>query len=241
MRSAYEAYGRGDVTGLLELVHPDLEWTYLDPGFENPQPQVCHGRDQLAPALGRQADRGVNSELEEIASCGDRVMVAVHTPRRRPAPRLAVQRPELPGTHAAPGPGRRDAGLPGPGRGSQLPKRGRAEAMRLQILHVPDCPGAEALDSLLGPLVAARPDIHVVRQVVTTEDEAGRLGMTGSPTILADGRDLFPCTGPQPSLSCRLYYGEHGRLGPAPAASQLREALRQPCLDSPGHRRQRGC
>ena len=31
VRSAYEAYGRGDVTRLLELVHPDLEWTYLDP------------------------------------------------------------------------------------------------------------------------------------------------------------------------------------------------------------------
>jgi ketosteroid isomerase-like protein len=80
VRSAYEAYSRGDVTRLLELVHPDLEWTYLDPSVENPQPQVCHGRDQLAWALGRQADRGVNSELEEIASCGDKVMVAVHTP-----------------------------------------------------------------------------------------------------------------------------------------------------------------
>ena len=96
---------------------------------------------------------------------------------------------------------------------------------RLQILHVPDCPGAEALDSLLGPLLAAWPNIQVMRQVVTTEDEAGRLGMTGSPTILADGRDLFPSPGQQPSLSCRLYPGEHGQLGPAPTTVQLREAL----------------
>jgi ketosteroid isomerase-like protein len=80
VRSAYEAYDRGEVTRLLELVHPDLEWTYLDPSFENPQPQVCHARDQLAWALGRQADQGVDSELEEIDSCGDKVMVAVHTP-----------------------------------------------------------------------------------------------------------------------------------------------------------------
>jgi len=57
-----------------------LEWTYLDPSFENPQPRVCRGRDQLRWALGRQADRGVNSELEEIDSCGDKVMVVVHTP-----------------------------------------------------------------------------------------------------------------------------------------------------------------
>lgn len=97
--------------------------------------------------------------------------------------------------------------------------------MRLQILHVPGCPGAEALPGILGPLLAARPDIHVVRQVVTTEDEAERLGMTGSPTILADGRDLFPSPGRQPSLSCRLYPGEHGHLGPAPTAAQLQQAL----------------
>ena len=97
--------------------------------------------------------------------------------------------------------------------------------MRLQILHVLDCPGAEALNAVLGPLLAARPDVQVARQVVTTEDEAGRLGMTGSPTILADGRDLFPSPGQRPSLSCRLYPGEHGQLGPAPTAAQLREAL----------------
>jgi hypothetical protein len=97
--------------------------------------------------------------------------------------------------------------------------------MRVKILHVPECPGAEALDGLLGRLLAARPGIQVTWQVVTTEDEAARLGMTGSPTILADGRDLFPTPGQQPSLSCRLYPGEHALLGPAPTAAQLREAL----------------
>jgi hypothetical protein len=97
--------------------------------------------------------------------------------------------------------------------------------VRLQILHVPDCPGAEALDGLLGPLLAARPGIRVTRQIIRTQDEAERLGMTGSPTILADGRDLFPTVGQQPSLSCRLYPGVHGQLGSAPTAAQLWEAL----------------
>ena len=71
---------------LLDLVHPDLEWTYLDPSVEDPQPQVCHGREELAQALGQQADRGLVSQVEEIASSGDKVMVAVRTPgadRRR--------------------------------------------------------------------------------------------------------------------------------------------------------------
>ena len=76
---AYEVYRQGEVNRLLGLVHPDLEWTYLDPSMENPQPQTCHGREQLAWALGQQADRGLVSQVEEIASSGDKVMVAVHT------------------------------------------------------------------------------------------------------------------------------------------------------------------
>lgn len=97
--------------------------------------------------------------------------------------------------------------------------------MRLQILHVLDCPGAEFLDRRLGPLLQARPEIEVIRQVVTTDDEAKRLGMMGSPTILVDGTDLFPGRARQPSLSCRLYPDDQGRLGPAPTSSQLRQAL----------------
>ena len=92
-------------------------------------------------------------------------------------------------------------------------------------MHVLECPGAKALETRLAPLLAARPDIQVERQVVTTEDEARRVGMTGSPTILADGADLFGRPGQQPSLSCRLYRDEHGHLGPAPTLVQLREAL----------------
>jgi hypothetical protein len=97
--------------------------------------------------------------------------------------------------------------------------------VRLLVLHVPDCPGAEALESRLAPLLAARPDIQVEWQVVTTEDEARQVGMTGSPTILAEGADLFARPGQQPSLSCRVYPDEHGHLGPAPTPVQLREAL----------------
>lgn len=80
VRQAYEAYGRGDVTQMLELVDPDLEWTYLDPSFENPEPQTCHGRQELRQALQRRAEQGLRSELEEITVSGDKVMVVVRTP-----------------------------------------------------------------------------------------------------------------------------------------------------------------
>jgi ketosteroid isomerase-like protein len=80
IREAYEAYSRGDTARLLDLVHADLEWTYLDPADADPQPQVCHGRGQLEWALGRQARQGLDSEVEEIAASGSKVMAVVRTP-----------------------------------------------------------------------------------------------------------------------------------------------------------------
>jgi ketosteroid isomerase-like protein len=51
IRSAYEGFAEGDLAWMLQFVDPDLEWTYLDPADEDPQPQVCHGRHELATAL----------------------------------------------------------------------------------------------------------------------------------------------------------------------------------------------
>jgi ketosteroid isomerase-like protein len=80
VREAYEAYGRGDVAGMLEFVEPELEWTYLDPAFENPEPRTCHGRGQLQRALERQAGQGLAAQIEEIVASGDKVMVVIRTP-----------------------------------------------------------------------------------------------------------------------------------------------------------------
>jgi ketosteroid isomerase-like protein len=80
VRRAYEAYAAGDVAAMMRFVDSDLEWTYLDPAFEDPDPQVCHGSRELEVALRRQARRGLKSRLEEVHANGDRVMVAVHTP-----------------------------------------------------------------------------------------------------------------------------------------------------------------
>ena len=77
---AYEAYGRGDVARMMEFVDPELEWTYLDPAAENPEPQSCHGRDQLQWALQRQAEQGLAAQVEEIEASGDKVLVVIRTP-----------------------------------------------------------------------------------------------------------------------------------------------------------------
>jgi ketosteroid isomerase-like protein len=80
VRGAYEEYAHGDTRSMLRFIDPDLEWTYLDPGEEDPEPQVCHGRHELEVALGRQAEQGLKAELEEVIGNGDRVMVVVRIP-----------------------------------------------------------------------------------------------------------------------------------------------------------------
>jgi ketosteroid isomerase-like protein len=80
VREAFLAYERGDVTQMMDFVDPDLEWTYLDPRQEDPQPQICHGREELKAALRRQADLGLRAELEAVVAAGDRVMLVMRTP-----------------------------------------------------------------------------------------------------------------------------------------------------------------
>lgn len=80
VRAACEAYGRGDVARMLEFADPELEWTYLNPGFKDPEPETCGGRDQLRLALERHAGHGLASQVEEVAACEDKVMVVIRTP-----------------------------------------------------------------------------------------------------------------------------------------------------------------
>jgi uncharacterized protein len=80
IRRAYQAYASGNLAAMLELVDPELEWTYLDPALEHPTPQVCYGRQELEHVLRRWAEQGLRAELEEVASSGELVMVGMRTP-----------------------------------------------------------------------------------------------------------------------------------------------------------------
>jgi hypothetical protein len=95
--------------------------------------------------------------------------------------------------------------------------------MTLEILQVPGCPGADLVAARLDGLLVGRSG--VIRRVVASQEEAERLGMTGSPTLLADGADPFARPGLLPAFSCRLYRDEHGRRVPAPSVAQLRAVL----------------
>ena len=84
--------------------------------------------------------------------------------------------------------------------------------MKLEVLHVADCPH---LPLLLQHLAAAA-DLPVTTRLIETEAEAAQYGMTGSPTLLIDGVDPF---GGQAGsgLSCRIT--------PTPSVDQLATAL----------------
>ncbi len=98
-------------------------------------------------------------------------------------------------------------------------------AVRIDLLYVPDCanhaPARERLDTALARVGLA----PVVREYeVRSGDDAARLGMRGSPTILLDGRDLFADDAVAASLSCRLYDNGDGLEG-APSVARLVHAL----------------
>ena len=80
VREAFLAYNRGDVARMMDYVDPELDWTYFDPGLGGAEPQTCHGRGELEKALRRQAERGLQAQLEEVIAAGDRVMVVMRTP-----------------------------------------------------------------------------------------------------------------------------------------------------------------
>ncbi|WP_316746078.1 organomercurial lyase [Streptomyces sp. MK7] len=98
------------------------------------------------------------------------------------------------------------------------------DIMRITVLAVPDCPNAPVVAERLAQALGDR-DADVDRIEVSDPEQAARLGMTGSPTVLIDGADPFAVPGAPASLSCRLYRGPDGRVEGAPSVADLRRAL----------------
>ena len=80
VREAFLAYDRGDVARMMDFVDPEVDWTYRDPGVEDPEPRVCHGRGELEMALRHRAGREPRAQLEEVVAAGDRVMLVMRAP-----------------------------------------------------------------------------------------------------------------------------------------------------------------
>ena len=99
--------------------------------------------------------------------------------------------------------------------------------MKVQILHVPDCPNTAFLAARLDEIIDGQTSVEaeVEHRLVADHDEAVAVGMTGSPTLLIDGTDPFAVPGSSASMSCRLYLDETGAPTGSPSVAQLRAVL----------------
>ncbi|MEV6026406.1 thioredoxin family protein [Streptomyces sp. NPDC052036] len=98
------------------------------------------------------------------------------------------------------------------------------DTMRITVLTVPDCPNAPVIEERLTRALDGRA-ADVQRVEVADREQAVRLGMAGSPTVLIDGVDPFAAPGAPASLSCRLYRGPEGHVEGAPSVTDLRRVL----------------
>jgi hypothetical protein len=98
---------------------------------------------------------------------------------------------------------------------------------KIELLYWEGCPShPEALELLRTVLAERGVALEVDVREVHTDAEAEVLRFPGSPTIRIDGRDVDPAGADgHPSLSCRIYHVEDGRVSPVPSRKQLEDAL----------------
>lgn len=101
-------------------------------------------------------------------------------------------------------------------------------AVEVQLLHIAECPNwqdtATRLRQVMDGLALAA--VEVGHVTVHDEADAAALSFAGSPTILIDGKDLFPQAGTTGVLACRIYPTASGPAG-APTTGMLETALRE--------------
>jgi hypothetical protein len=99
---------------------------------------------------------------------------------------------------------------------------------KIEILYFTGCPNYEpALERVRAALRAEGVEAPVELVAVETEAEATRQDFYGSPTVRVDGRDVVsPPSGATPTLACRMYRTESGRLSPFPPIAAVLAAVR---------------
>jgi hypothetical protein len=103
--------------------------------------------------------------------------------------------------------------------------------MHLLILAVPDCPNARVLEDRIAAMLGGFTDLTMSRQVITSQDDAVRWEMRGSPTLLIDGADPFARPGQPFSMSCQLY---HDKDDGVPTTGQLHRVIEDARAAPPG-------
>ncbi len=100
--------------------------------------------------------------------------------------------------------------------------------MDIELVYFEGCPNTDLAAQHLEAATAGRTDITITRRLVTTPDDAERLQLHGSPTILIDGHDPFASKDTTATWSCRLYQTDTGPAG-APSIDMLESAIDTAC------------
>ena len=101
-----------------------------------------------------------------------------------------------------------------------------SEPMEVVIQYFDGCPGWElARERVIEAASAIEVELALSLRRVEGDEDAQRIGFRGSPSILAEGRDLFPDQPGPIGMCCRVYF-LGGTASPAPSVEQLVEALR---------------
>jgi ketosteroid isomerase-like protein len=79
LRDAYEAFNRGDVDAILDLLHPDIEWV---PPPTSLEPQPLRGREAVREYLAPNFFESQAVEPLETIEEGNRLLVAAHVRAR---------------------------------------------------------------------------------------------------------------------------------------------------------------
>ena len=96
--------------------------------------------------------------------------------------------------------------------------------MEITLQYFDGCPNWTIAADRLAVVAAENPGVIVNRQLVESLVDAETIGFRGSPSILVDGRDLFPDLSAAVGLACRIYATPVGFAG-APTLEQLRKAI----------------
>ncbi|MGH2713380.1 MAG: nuclear transport factor 2 family protein [Pseudonocardiaceae bacterium] len=79
VRAAYDAYNRGDVDAVLDLLHPDVDWR---PPPNSLEPHPLRGRDAVRRYLTPDFFESQRAEPLEVMEEGDRILVEVRVRAR---------------------------------------------------------------------------------------------------------------------------------------------------------------
>ncbi|MDZ4089816.1 MAG: thioredoxin family protein [Arthrobacter sp.] len=97
--------------------------------------------------------------------------------------------------------------------------------MRIELLHIDECPNTADAQARLESALAAlgHSGIPVNTRLLASPSDIAGTAFAGSPTITIDGVDIFPAGAPASDLACRIYATPSGLAG-VPTLDQITHA-----------------